>query len=50
MVSAWWLLVLFFIGGFAGVLVMALMCLSGSQQEPSGRLPRHAKVVLSDEY
>jgi hypothetical protein len=50
MVSAWWLLALFFIGGFAGILVTALMSMSGSLPEPSARAARHIKVVLSDEY
>ncbi len=50
MVSAWWLPVLFFIGSFAGMLITALMCMSASQSEQSARVPRHARVVLSDEY
>jgi hypothetical protein len=50
MVSAWWLLALFQIGGSAGVLVMALMRLSGSLPESSMRIAKHARVVLSDEY
>jgi len=35
MVSAWWLLVAFFGGGFAGVLAAALMRMSGGLPEPS---------------
>jgi len=50
MVSAWWLLALFFIGGSAGILVTALMCMAGSLPDPSERAARHVKVVLSDEY
>lgn len=50
MVSAWWLPVLFFIGSFVGMLITALMCMSASQSGQSARVPRHARVVLSDEY
>ena len=50
MVSAWWLPVLFFIGSFTGVLVMALMCLSGSQPETATRVARQIGVALSDKY
>jgi len=35
MVSAWWLLVAFAGGGFAGVLLMALMYIAGAAQEHS---------------
>jgi hypothetical protein len=38
MVSTWWLIAAFFGGGFAGVLLMALMSLSG-------RLPEQAQQV-----
>jgi hypothetical protein len=50
MVSVWWLAVLFFIGGFAGILVTALMCMSGSISDPPLRAVKHIKVVLSDDY
>lgn len=33
MVSAWWLLVTFMAGGFAGVLVMAVMALAADPHE-----------------
>lgn len=33
MVSAWWLLVTFMAGGFAGVLVMAVMALAADPDE-----------------
>lgn len=35
MVSAWWLVVAFVGGGFAGVLLMALLRLAGGLPEPS---------------
>jgi hypothetical protein len=35
MVSAWWLIVAFMVGGGAGVLLLALMRMSGEQPEPS---------------
>jgi len=50
MVSIWWLPVLFFVGSFIGTLITALMCVSANQSEQSARMPRHAGVVLSDEY
>ena len=50
MVSAWWLLVLFLIGGSAGVLLMALMGISGSLSDQSTRIAKHVRVALSDEY
>lgn len=33
MVSAWWLLVTFMAGGFAGVLVMAVMALAADRDQ-----------------
>lgn len=39
MVSAWWLLVTFMAGGFAGVLVMALMVLAADQQSDAALPP-----------
>jgi formate-dependent nitrite reductase membrane component NrfD len=50
MVSIWWLPVVFFIGSFIGMLITALMCMSASQSEQSARIPKHARVVLSDDY
>ncbi|HEY2864183.1 MAG TPA: hypothetical protein VGK37_11245 [Casimicrobiaceae bacterium] len=50
MVSVWWLAVLFFIGGSAGILVTALMCMAGSLSDPPLRVAKHIRVVLSDEY
>lgn len=35
MVSAWWLIVAFMVGGGAGVLLVALMRMSGKHPEPS---------------
>ena len=35
MVSAWWLIVAFAGGGFAGVLMMTLMRMSGGLPDPS---------------
>lgn len=32
MVSAWWLLLAFFVGGYAGVLLMALMTFVGERE------------------
>jgi hypothetical protein len=31
-VSAWWLLLAFFVGGYAGVLLMALMSFAGESE------------------
>jgi hypothetical protein len=42
MVSAWWLLVTFMAGGFAGVLVMAVMALA-ADQDHQGALPPAAR-------
>jgi hypothetical protein len=39
MVSMWWLLVAFVGGGTAGILVMALMQMSGGLPEPSSYVP-----------
>ena len=39
MVSLWWLLVAFVGGGFAGVLLMALMRMAGDLPEPSSKAP-----------
>ncbi|MDH5287902.1 MAG: hypothetical protein OEX23_14860 [Betaproteobacteria bacterium] len=39
MVSAWWLLVTFMAGGFAGVLVMAVMALAADQQSDAALPP-----------
>jgi hypothetical protein len=36
LVSAWWLLGAFFVGGYAGILVMALMTMARAA-EPDGR-------------
>jgi hypothetical protein len=35
MVSAWWLIVAFMVGGGVGILLVALMRMSGQQPEPS---------------
>ena len=39
MVSAWWLLVTFMAGGFAGVLVMALMALAADAEREEALPP-----------
>jgi len=39
MVSAWWLLLAFFGGGCAGVLIAALARMSGELPEPSPSVP-----------
>ncbi len=39
MVSAWWLLVAFAGGGFAGVLLIALMHISGGLPDSSQNVP-----------
>jgi hypothetical protein len=39
MVSAWWLLAAFVAGGFAGVLLVALMFMSGRVSEQAERVP-----------
>jgi len=39
MVSFWWVLAAFFGGGFAGVLVMALMCMASELPKPLERAP-----------
>ena len=39
MLSIWWLIVAFVIGGVAGVLVMALMQISGGLPEQSTHAP-----------
>jgi hypothetical protein len=39
MVSAWWLLVAFAGGGFAGVLLIALMHVAGELPDQSQRVP-----------
>jgi hypothetical protein len=35
MISYWWALVAFIVGGSAGILVMALMCMTGGLAEQS---------------
>ena len=35
MVSAWWLLLAFFAGGYAGILLMAMLAIA-RQSEPAG--------------
>jgi hypothetical protein len=42
MISAWWLLAAFVAGGYAGILVMALMYLTSDDPEKRERLPRPA--------
>ena len=39
MVSAWWVVVAFFGGGFAGLLLTALMRISGEAPEVSANVP-----------
>ena len=39
MVSLWWVLAAFVGGGFAGVLLMALMRMAGDLAEPSAKAP-----------
>jgi hypothetical protein len=40
MVSAWWLIVAFVVGGCAGIFLMALMRMAGGLPEPStARIP-----------
>jgi hypothetical protein len=39
MVSGWWLLAAFFAGGFAGVLLVALMLMLGRMTEHAQHLP-----------
>jgi len=39
MLSIWWVIVAFVIGGFAGVLVMALMQMAGGLPEQSAHAP-----------
>jgi hypothetical protein len=39
MVSAWWLLAAFFAGGFASVLLVALMFMLGRLQDHAQHLP-----------
>lgn len=50
MVAIWWLPIVFFVGSFIGILITALMSMSAFHSEQSARIPRHARVVLSDEY
>lgn len=38
-VSAWWLLVTFMAGGFAGVLVMSVMALAADPERDEGMPP-----------
>ena len=38
MVSAWWLVVAFMVGGFAGTLVLALMAVASSEQDRGARV------------
>ena len=37
MVSAWWLVLAFMVGGFAGTLVLAMMAVASSEQDLSAR-------------
>jgi hypothetical protein len=39
MVSAWWVLWAFLGGGFAGILLTALLYMAGEQPEPSVHAP-----------
>jgi len=39
MVSAWWLVVAFLAGGYAGILLMALMSISRESEEPEPESP-----------
>ena len=40
MVSAWWLIVAFLAGGYAGILLMALMSIASRDTEESALLDR----------
>ena len=37
MVSAWWLVVAFMVGGFAGTLVLAMLAVASSEQDLGAR-------------
>jgi len=37
MVSAWWLVAAFMVGGFAGTLVLALMAVASSEEDQGAR-------------
>jgi hypothetical protein len=39
MVSTWWMLIAFFVGGGAGVLAMALMQIAGGSPDDSRSVP-----------
>jgi hypothetical protein len=39
MLSFWWVLAAFIVGGFGGVLVMALMCMAGGLPKQLERAP-----------
>lgn len=39
MVSVWWVLLAFLGGGFAGILLMALLFMAGEEPEHSTRAP-----------
>jgi hypothetical protein len=42
-VSAWWLLLVFFAGGYAGILLMALMAMSRESEPESVGAHRRAR-------
>ena len=37
MISVWWLVVAFMVGGFAGTLVLSILAVSRSEQDLAGR-------------
>jgi hypothetical protein len=47
-VSAWWLLLAFFVGGYAGILLMALMTIArASEPESAGARSRSRRPSVS---
>jgi hypothetical protein len=46
MVSTWWVVLAFFGGGFAGVLVMAMMHMAGDQPPQSMDAPEFDRLLL----